>query len=81
MTTFSKRFLPTFDEYIERHGEPFTVERKLTPMEVGPNFAEVGDMYRIRFEDGTIIHSWPEEVLAESAKVYPGYEETQEVEV
>lgn len=84
---FSKRFLPTYDEYEERHGEEFEVLHKLTPEEVGPDYEEVGDMYLIRFADGTEVNAWPEEVTAEYAasmagvRRYKGFQDTQEVEI
>lgn len=51
--TFNGRI---YDQYRERHGQPFTVVRGHA------RCVEGGHVYRIRFKDGVEIDAWGEEV-------------------
>ena len=60
--SFAKEFRTPYEQYADRRGQAFTVERII--MEPGPDFdEEVLPMYAIRFPDGEKISAWPEEVL------------------
>jgi hypothetical protein len=67
---FRKRFVSPFDQYADRVGQRFTVVRTYTPAETaalcGVPEEEAQEMYRIRFEDGTEIDAWAEEVCVAS---------------
>jgi nucleoside-diphosphate kinase len=54
-------FKTPYDQYGNRDGQECTVLRKLPPSEIG-DYDEVGDMYRVRFDDGEEIDAWPEEI-------------------
>ncbi len=57
---FSGIFVSQYAQYKDRVGQHLMVLRSLTDEERDP---EVGCMYRIRFDDGTEIDAWPEEIL------------------
>ncbi len=61
------KFLETFQspylQYAHRIGCKFTVLRELTDVERDP---EVGPMWKIQFEDGSVIDAWPEEICVAS---------------
>lgn len=59
MKKFKEVFDSPYEQYIDKVGQKFKVLRNLTDEERDP---EVGTMYEIQFEDGTIIEAWPEEV-------------------
>jgi len=59
---FRETFTTPYSQYADREGQPFAVIRQLSDKKRDP---EVGVLYLIRFEDGTEIHAWPEEVLEE----------------
>lgn len=52
-------FNSPYDQYKERNGQHCAIIRELNDQEKD---AEVGTMYKIKFQDGTIIDSWPEEL-------------------
>lgn len=55
-------FASPYEQYAERRGEPFTLLGEI-PAE-GHHDEECSPMYLIRFDDGTEIEAWPEEVDA-----------------
>lgn len=60
MTTYRKTFTSPYDQYADRRGQHFTVVGKVDPASY--DYDECGIMYHIRFDDGTEIQAWPEEV-------------------
>ena len=58
---FKARFETPYTEYNGRNGQYFDVIEIISEPKPGYD-AEVLPMYRIQFEDGTIIDAWPEEV-------------------
>ena len=58
---FRTTFWSPYEQHRDRVGQPFTVLGLKQP---GADFdpQEVGEMYQIRFRDGTVIDAWPEEV-------------------
>lgn len=61
MAQFRKTFTTPYSQYVDRDGQPFEVVRTITEPEPGFD-AESLPMHVIRFEDGTEIEAWPEEV-------------------
>lgn len=59
--TIRTTFTTPYQQHADREGQPFEVLAKVT--EPGDHHdAEVLPMYRIRFQDGTEVDAWPEEV-------------------
>lgn len=54
-------FTTPYEQHRDREGQPFTALRKITEADATHDM-EVLPMYVIRFEDGTVIDAWPEEV-------------------
>ena len=55
-------FTSPYDQFAARIGQSATVVRHYTEDDAEHDISEVGPMYRIRFDDGTEIEAWPEEV-------------------
>ena len=56
-------FASPYDQYKDRVGQRITVLGAVARDEY--DFEECGPMFRVQFEDGTIIYAWPEEIYAE----------------
>lgn len=54
-------FAAHYDQYRERDGQHFTLVRVIDKAD-DDHDEEVLPMYAIRFDDGTEIEAWPEEV-------------------
>lgn len=65
MSVQRETFDSPYQEYADRVGQPFELVGEVDPSEPGHEHdpEEVGVLYRIRFEDGTEIDAWPEEVF------------------
>lgn len=59
---YRKIFWSPYQEFAERVGESFELV-KVLPGEAEDCDGEPYDMYRIKFQDGTEITAWPEEVF------------------
>lgn len=57
-------FTSPYEQYAERRGQKAVVIDEVNPYSF--DYDEVGAMYTIRFEDGTEISAWPEEIPPES---------------
>ena len=53
-----------YEQYKERIGQEATIIAYFTEDDDEHDISEVGPMYRLRFDDGTEIDAWPEEVEA-----------------
>ena len=62
MTQFRTHFTSPYDQHRARVGQPFTHVRTIDTPD-NDHDAEVLPMHVIRFEDGTEIEAWPEEVV------------------
>lgn len=63
---FRETFHTLYDSQEDLDGKRFEIVRELTDVERDP---EVGRMYKIKFEDGTLFDAWAEEV-EEWNKIY-----------
>lgn len=63
MSTVRPTFRSPYDQHADRNGQPFTLIRSITEPD-DKHDEEVLPMHVIRFEDGTEIEAWPEEVHA-----------------
>lgn len=57
---FSKEFWTPYKEHKDRNGESFEVIKRATPNEQD---LCVLPMWQIKFQDGTIIYAYPEEII------------------
>lgn len=64
---FSDRFWSPFGDYKERFGQPFKVVERCT--EKSCDIAAL-PMWNIRFEDGTVVGAYPEEIVPSEMKVH-----------
>jgi hypothetical protein len=55
-------FNTPFEQYKHRHGQECAILRKLNHDDENPDFKEVGELYKVQFQDGEIIDAWPEEI-------------------
>lgn len=72
---FSKVFLSpyTINSTTNRQGQPFKVLGKLQPSINGNSGEDTADletlpMWKIQFEDGEVIHAYPEEIIPSEIK-------------
>lgn len=63
MAQFRTHFASPYDQYRDRVGQAFTHVRTIDQPDATHD-EEVLPMHVIRFEDGTEIEAWPEEVVA-----------------
>lgn len=63
MTQFRTHFTSHYIQHRDRAGQAFTHVRTIDKPDATHD-AEVLPMHVIRFEDGTEIEAWPEEVVA-----------------
>ncbi len=62
---FADRFWSPYGDYKERFGEPFTVVERCTEENC---HLDVLPLWNIRFEDGTVIGAYPEEIVPSEMK-------------